>query len=169
MRSLPGRAHRQWEDMQPPWVIECACKCAGCGAIGGRRLLVAGARRSTVHRLAILRRSTRGPLNLKTAPRFFRTFAAFADGNPHNLADEAFHGETHAPMLSGQHGQRTARAVDPNLAVGFHARERSEMFIHQLAGFEDARPETTSGPFSSSQVMSEPLAGFSKQRLELIG
>ena len=72
-------------------------------------------------------------------------------------------------MLSGQRGQRTARALDRDLTVGFDLRERAEMFVHQLAGFEDARPETTSEPFSLSQFMREPLAGFSKQRLQLIG
>ena len=42
------------------------------------------------------------------------------------------------------------------------------MFVHQLAGFEDTRPETSSKPLSPSQFMSEPLAGLSKQCLKLI-
>ena len=58
-------------------------------------------------------------------------------------------------MLSGQRGQRTARALDHDLTVGFHVRERAEMFVHQLAGFQDARPKTSPEPLTPSQFMSQ--------------
>lgn len=108
-------------------------------------------------------------MNLKTAPRSVRTFAALADGNSNNFGDETFHRQADTSMLSRQRGQRTAHALDQDLTVGLHLRKRAKMFVHQLAGFEDARLETSSKPFSPSQFMSETLARFSKECLQLIG
>lgn len=68
-------------------------------------------------------------------------------------------------MLSGQCGKRTACPLDGYPAVGFHVRERAEMLVHQFAGFGHASSEPSSNSFRTSQFMSEPLAGLSKQCL----
>lgn len=110
----------------------------------------------------------RGWLNLETAPRTVGAVAAFADRNLDNLGDETLHREADSSMRSRQCGQRTARALDRDLTVGFHPRERAEMLVHQLAGFADASAKISARLFPKRQFSSEAPAGLSKKPLQLV-
>src|SRR5688572_26686783 len=91
------------------------------------------------------------------------------NGTADDLAHEAFHRPTDAAMLPGQRRQRAARPLDYDVTVGFHVCKGTEMFVHQLAGFQGAGSETSPDPHSAGQYFSEPPAGFPKQCLQLIG